>query len=311
MRYLIYGLSVESEVSLTSVEKIADTSGSSDITIVIGSEEYFHEATSGIPLDEEDWIQQATLADGSIYVRAEGVFQTVVSRDGRQAICGRLGSTDDLSFEANLLNFVVSTALTLQGEESLHATVVDLGGRVIGLLGHSGAGKSSLAAYFVARGASLITDDMLRVVFAGDRAFACPGPYRLKLFDEPARLFLPNAVRRGTLNALSGKYMVEPGPRPLASRHRQPLTALFWLGGSGDRQQSGQITVARMTGAELARSLISSAMNIRYHAPERLVRQLRFSEKIARSLPVHAVIYPRRFDMMGRVGEEILRATQS
>jgi hypothetical protein len=71
-------------------------------------------------------------------MRVDEVFETIVSASGRRAVCLRLGDADERSFEANLLNFVLSTSLTLRGEEPLHATVVDLGGRVAGLLGPSG-----------------------------------------------------------------------------------------------------------------------------------------------------------------------------
>jgi hypothetical protein len=304
-RYLVYGLVVESDVELSSVEEASAAPDEAAIRMVLGTTEYFRSVSSDIVL-ADDWIQQAILADGSVYVKVEGVLETVVSADGRRAVCGRLGATDDRSFEANLLNFVVSTALTLQGEEPLHATVVDLGGSVVGLLGASGAGKSTLAACLIAQGARLITDDMLRLVFADGKAMAYPGPHRLKLFDEPAKRFMPDAVPSGWLNALSGKMMVEPSTAAPAPRMPRPLSTLFWLGEPAAPTPE-RVSLERMAGADLVRRLIASAMNIRYHAPERLARQLRFSEHIARTLPVYALNYPRKLDVMERVVEEIRR----
>src|SRR5262249_11444420 len=146
----------------------------------------------------------------------------------------RLGDTDPVSFEAYLVNFALSGALLQQGEEPLHATVVDFGDRAIGLLGNSGAGKSTLAAFLIAQGGTLVTDDILRVTFASEVILAQPGPNRLKLFDEPAKRYLPGAVSRGHFNPLSGKFMFQPTGTPPYHRHARPLAALLLLGQAPD-----------------------------------------------------------------------------
>ena len=68
------------------------------------------------------------------------------------------------------------------------------------------------------------------------------------------------------------------------------------------------VSLKRLGGAALARNLIASAMNSRYHQPDRLVRQFRFSEQVAQSLPVYGLSYPRKFEVMPQVIEGIRRA---
>ncbi|NQW54535.1 MAG: hypothetical protein HQ465_25160 [Rhodospirillales bacterium] len=217
-----------------------------------------------------------------------------------------LGNVEQRAFEANLLNFIVSASLTLLGEETLHATVVEMEGRAVGLLGRSGAGKSTLAAYLISRGADLITDDMLRVGFAGDALLAYPGPYRLKLLDQPGMGFLPDAVADGHFNALSGKIMVRP--RPEVRRHRAPsrLVALFDLGEPDDDTVT-TISSVRLNGLELAKTLMSSAMDTRYARSRRMERQIRFVGRTADLLPVHALRYPRTAEALDGVAREIRR----
>ena len=72
-------------------------------------------------------------------------FEILVSSDGQRVLCHNLSSMPLELFEAYLTNFAISAALLQQGEETLHATVVETGGRAVGLLGPSGAGKSTLA----------------------------------------------------------------------------------------------------------------------------------------------------------------------
>ncbi len=305
-RYLVYGLVIESELPLTSVHDAAGNDGCADITLLTGSPDYFQAVTPGGPRDPEDWIDHVILPDGGVYMKSSGVFEATISANGRTAVCRALGTVEQRAFEANLLNFVVSASLTLQGEETLHATVLEMEGRAVGLLGQSGAGKSTLAAYLISRGADLITDDMLRVSFAGDTMLAHPGPYRLKLLDQPAIGFLPDAVADGHFNALSGKIMVRPRREQHRSRAPSRLFALFHLGDPDDDTVS-EVSSARLNGLDLAKTLISSAMDSRLASSRRMEHQMRFVARVANLVPVHALRYPRTVEALDGVTREIRR----
>lgn len=302
-RRQVYGLAVESAFPLTSVGDLADGAALPVIRLSLAPSDWLRRRVEGQVADPGDWIEHIVLADGSVYMKLDGIFETIVSADGSGVACARLGDADQRTFEANLLNFVLSAALTLRGEEPLHATVLELGGRAFALLGPSGAGKSTLAAFLIGQGARLITDDMLRLTFVGGQGLAHHGPHRLKLFDEPAGRLLPAAVAAGHFNALSGKLMVEPLDAAADRGTPRPLAALFWLG--EPPPVSDEVRVTRLEGVELARVLLSSAMNIRYRAPDRLARQMRFAEQVARTMPVHALSYARRYELLGRVADAL------
>jgi hypothetical protein len=310
-RYRVYDLIVESEVRLTSVETCDDDRAPVSIGLSCRPAAYFEQRAPGLREDSDEWIRHTILADGSAYLRVNDVFEAIISADGRSVVCARLGTVDDRTFEANLANFALSASLTLQGEECLHATVVAFGGRAVGLLGSSGAGKSTLAAFLLGRGAELVTDDMLRLRFSDRSVDAYPGPYRLKLFDEAATRFLPDAAGDGEFNALSGKVMVRPGGMPVVPRLPRPLSCLLWLGEEPSSSADNDVTVRTLLGVEKARVLIASAMDIRYFAPDRLVRQLKFAERVGRALPLHALVYPRRFSAFERVVEQIRRLVEA
>jgi hypothetical protein len=307
-RHIVYGIVVESEFRLKSIDEIAGGGAAAAVRIVLGSPQYFQARTRGLTTDPGDWLGHAVLPGGDVYMKLDDVFETIVSADGRDVVCTKLADVDDSSFEANLLNFVLSTSLLLQGEEPLHSTVVELDGRAVGLLGPSGAGKSTLAAFLIGQGAKLVTDDMLRVTFADGQAFAHAGANRLKLFDEPAGRFLPGAVGEGHWNAMSGKIMVRPHA-PIARRHMPvPIAALFWL--DDETVAPAEVTSTRLSGGDLVRAVTASAMNIRYFAPDRLKRQLRFAEQVARTVPVYALNYARDYPALERVADEIGRRAQ-
>lgn len=297
-RYAVYGLTLASDIPLPSLVEVEE--GTAAIALARQSPAFVRARVPVVPEGPEDWIRHAVLDDGSVYVRVEAAFEAIVAADGRRADCVRLEG-DSRVFEAQLLNFVLSTALTLQGEEPLHATVLDLGASAVALLGPSGAGKSTLAACLIAGGADLVTDDMLRLVFEDGRALAHPGPYRLKLFEEPARRLLAGAALFGAFDRLGEKRLVRPRMASPPMRPH-PLSALFWL---GDMPTSERLEGGRLEGTALARALIASAMNTRYLTPERLARQLRFAERVGRELPMFRLAYPRRFELLDEVAVKV------
>ncbi len=307
-RYIVYGVVVDSEFPFATVSEVPRTQSQPDVRMAMGAADFFLDKARDLPPPAEDWIQYSTLPDGDVFIRVNDILQTVVSADGRNATCAWAAGADRTAFEANFLNFVLSTALTLQGEEPFHSTVLDIDGHVVGLLGPSGAGKSTLAACLIGQGADLVTDDMLRLQFRGADALVHAGPYRLKLHADSARRFLPCAAQRGYFNTITGKVLVQPSENMPAYDVPRRLNALFWIGDHLEDGSEPQVLVRRMSGLPLVRALIASAMNVRYHSPERLERRLRFAEHVAGAVPVYALEYPRDFAIMNRVAGEIRRA---
>jgi len=143
-RYAVYGMVVASDQPFSSLEPAGGAEGLA-ITIRFAGASGMSRALRNDPpgTAAEDPVAHIMLEDGSVYLKVEDIFEAIISPDGRDVVCSAQPSVDRRTFEANLMNFVLGTALTLRGEELLHSTVIDLGGRAIGLLGHSGAGKST------------------------------------------------------------------------------------------------------------------------------------------------------------------------
>jgi hypothetical protein len=305
-KYRIYGLIVESELPLSSVEPCTEDLPP-EISIVFGAQDYFQQRAGALRQDSDEWIRYTVLDDGSVYIRINQVFEAVVEVDGRRVICARLEDADDRTFEANLSNFALSASLTLKGEECLHATVIEFDGRACGLLGPSGAGKSTLAAFLLGQSAKLVTDDMLRVAFTELEVLAYPGPHRLKLFEETASRFMPGAMSDGSFNRLSRKMMIRPDVVSSLVSAPLPLSTLFWLGDEEPPEGTRDVSTRRLIGVEPVKVLTQSTMATRYLASERLKRQLRFAERLARRIPIYALDYRRDFDLLESVSRQLQR----
>ena len=312
-RYAVYGFVVEIDEPMQSLRPATDSEGDPAITVrFVAPHQLRSIAPDSVPkVEAGHWVGHALRTDGSIHLKADEIFEAIVSSDGRTVTCASLGSVDRRTLEANLMNIVLATSLTLRGEEPLHSTVVDFGGQAIGLLGPSGAGKSTLAAYLVSRGADLVTDDILRVDFSGGSPAAHHGPYRLKLLEEPGRRLLPGALADGHFNELNGKTMVRPRAEGRQRAAAVPLAGLYYIGPHEAQPEPRTVSAVRLTGLELARVILSSTLHDLYRPPGRLARQLEFAARMARSLPIYALRYPRTFDAMDEVAAEIRRTAGS
>lgn len=300
--YHVYGVTLVSEIRLTLPQVLAHGANKIVVLTTKGTED-FHLMPKDMVLDPDEWFQQTVFEDGKLYMRWKDWFDFLISSDGRRVLCRNLSDRTLDSFEAYLTNFAVSAALVQQGEETLHATVVDIGGRAVGLLGASGAGKSTLASFLSSRGGDIVTDDMLRVTIDIETALAHPGPHRLKLSREPAELFLPDTPSCGSWSPLGDKMIYNLGD-PTKIRSSCRLTALYQLR-APDEPENKRVLLKRLTGLDLFETICSSTMNNRLKNPARLERHFQFAERLANILPIYRLTYPRTFNALEEVAENI------
>jgi hypothetical protein len=318
-RYRVYGITLASELRHGLPDDPGEGSkGGVVVELRVARPHTFRSLAAKLPRNPDDWVRLSILEDGSLYMQWENWLQLLVSSDGKSVFCENCSNVALEAFDAYLTNFAISAALLQQGEEPLHATVVEIDNRVVGLLGPSGAGKSTLAAHLVNRGWDLVTDDMLRVTFEGHTAFAHAGPCRIKLFKEPAERYLENEICCGPFNPvpipidenapLNAKRIFQLRSRT-AVRNARQLSALFHLEQPVDASERSGIRMARLAGQDLFTTILSATMNSRHHAAARLQRQFRFADRLARAISVYRLTYPRSYDMLDIVADQIYQAT--
>src|SRR5436189_1440553 len=116
-RHAVYGLVVESDFALGSLPPALGTAAAADIRLVQGAPGYFDSDALRRHYREQSsatWYRHASLADGGVFFAVPGVLQAEVSADGGTALCAPAPEGDRRAFEANVLNFVLSIALTLK-----------------------------------------------------------------------------------------------------------------------------------------------------------------------------------------------------
>src|SRR4051812_26615749 len=201
-------------------------------------------------------------------------------------------SPDDVA--ALLLGPVLRAVLRRRGRIAMHGCVVEIGGRVVALLGNVGAGKSTLAGALAQDGHAVLSDDIVAVSADG---FAHPGYPRLRMTPSTLALFpdapIGGAVATGfekryvelRVGDETGAWRFQPSPRPLA--------AVYLL----ERGGAAAPGLHDLAGAE---RLLALAGHLREPWGS-LPRATRAEEhrrlgEIAKGVPIRRLRYPDSFD---------------
>ena len=178
----------------------------------------------------------------------------------------------------------------------LHASAVELDGRAVALLGGSGAGKSTTAAYLCLAGVPLFTDDTLAVRLAdpspgtgADAPPRCyPGTGTVRL--RPAALpRLGPEIGAWISGSSADERLIA---RPPLSRHEQlELAAAVVL---QRREGPGELSLTRLGGREAAIGLLRNPRSIGWQEPARLRAEFEAITRLAASIAVLEVSVPER-----------------
>jgi hypothetical protein len=266
--YRLFGLTMRSEVDLSGVAPPAEAG--QDVSIVYGS-------------------ITAEASSPGYSVTPDGTLLTV-TKVGRFLIHGGSSIVIDPApgaSERNVRLFLLGSAmgalLHQRGLLPLHANAIDLGGRAVAFSGHSGAGKSTIAAWFHDRGHPVLADDVCVIGFSNEgRPHAYPGIPRLRLWRESLEASGRDAGAYDRSFDDMDKYDVPTAtganPDPL------PLAAIYLLRKAEDE---GGNSIDRLVGIEAVDTLVANTYRGGYVATiGRRGEHLAACLKIARAVPI-------------------------
>ncbi|MEP0546026.1 MAG: serine kinase [Rhodothermales bacterium] len=152
-RYVAYGLSIATSIPLPELPPAdPSVSGAPDI-------QFFGEPLGTPP--EPGSVPAST--DGQQVVIAWGDYVTLRMRGGHECAF----DTSEALAEAMLRRYLLGPGLGIllhqRGLLVLHASAVNLGGEAVLFIGEKGAGKSTTAAGLLARGHTLLSDDVVAI----------------------------------------------------------------------------------------------------------------------------------------------------
>jgi hypothetical protein len=253
-------------VALASGAEIAARWGDRDSTRLL--EERFDDAP-----EPARTIDHAPGVGYRLFARHFGL--ALVEEDGHEVLCAPPAG-EPWSWQRFLVGRILPWAALLRGLEVFHASAVSIGEGAVALIGPTGAGKTSLAAQLVLRGASFMTDDVLAMKAADGDVHAYPGAAIVSVRPaEREAMGLAALGRLGHQLGHSGKTYVEVDRAAGAV----PVRGIYFLAPGSD---AAGIEEQRPTDPRL---LLGSTFIESVQTPARLRNQLDLCAEVAASVP--------------------------
>lgn len=192
--------------------------------------------------------------NSSYLFRFPGTCEFEVSEDGTSVVCLPGPRCSDGLIQILMAGTMAAWLLTLRGLAVLHASVVRSGDSTLVLAGHSGRGKSTVAALCCAAGAELVADDVAALQ-AGPGGVACKGlGAELRLRPQAfaiADLFSP-ALPEGRRTD-DGRLAIRPPRAP--SEHNVVSAVVF----PQPVRTSSEVVTRRLKPAQAVLTLLGNA----------------------------------------------------
>ena len=290
--FTAFGLRIQSDLEFPYPQR---ANGSPDVVIELGE--------SNDPSCRD--YGRKTFFDGNhreMVVSQEGLGAFHVC-DGNRIVAYPAPETEAQLFVSALLRGMAFNILLYQRNLLvMHASAVSVNGKAVAFLGHSGAGKSTTAAFFHAHGHPLVADDIVPVQVKHDRPTVFPAFPLCRLRPKSAEMVGVGDTRNVLHNILLDKiglskynvcatsgfseepldlqaiYVLSPGSAENVDFLRPTESLLELLRHSGIHARSGHEMLRRMG---------------------KTTSRLHDCSKVVRCTPVHRVSYPDILDSAG------------
>jgi hypothetical protein len=177
--------------------------------------------------------------------------------DGRTIDIEVPGDVEIIDVRIYLLGSIMGALLHQRGYFPIHANVVRLGNSAAAFAGHSGAGKSSLAAWLDSRGHEVLSDDLCAVRLDPAGPVVFEGIPRMKLWAETLRAFNRDEPGLVPVSTDMNKFHVPlRNAGRIGSLDPVPLSHVYVLEKAAPEAPAG---IERLSGARAAQALLANA----------------------------------------------------
>lgn len=302
-RYRLYGLTVDVPFALPGAPSDAMPDARADVVVTwegAGGQDYGWRTMRPSGHRYEPEIGRTDADEICMAWRAEGDGMLCVISADRTHV--RLFCAEEHLVFAPAMTVGLMLGLLLQsrGVLCMHGGAVSWNKRAFAILGPSGAGKSTLSAALVARGATLLTDDLVAVRETPAGPATERGCLGIRLLPASAeRDLVPRTADLGAPAHL-GKHIWDLSGQAADAGEATPLDAIYIL-----LPKDGELIVDDLSPKDALRHLVPN-----WYPPslQSLMRPADFARMadLARRVPVRAVAYGHRWDNLSTLVEALL-----
>lgn len=217
-------------------------------------------------------------------------------RYGKEIVVDPEPGADDTLVQGYLVGVAMAILLNQRGRLVLHASAVNIDGCGIAFLGSSGMGKSSTAASFLARGHTLLVDDVVAIEFRTHRPIFFPGFPHLKLAPEAAQSIHAGDLQLHFMDEFDEKYNY----RLSQNSSGQPIEIKrIYILSEGSTVEIERISIQQAV-IEMVRYSMPASMVILNRA-----EHLHKCTKLASSIECYRLKRPLSLDMLPQLAEKV------
>lgn len=315
--YELYGLAIRSEVPLPCPVRLADHDAEVAWEIRLATDNAIDVSADATLVSQRSC--DLPCHDGAVYSRIRrgptgswfwweraGTFFVPASNDRVEVT-----PEPDHSLRAiglMLIGQVAGLMMARRGITSLHASAVVVDGKAVAFIAPPGSGKSTLAAGFVARGASLLTDDVLPLARAGDDIVGLPSLPMMKVWHDTAHHTLDlDVVPEMKGGVAVEKSLVTDRAQLRFAEDPAPLRAIYVV----DRFDPAARGTTEVTTERLgARAAIAALLGQTYRADiltaAEMATSLPLYARLAACAPVRRLSYPSGYGLQAATHAQIL-----
>ena len=250
--YQIFGLNIESAIPLPA-SSIAATPSEilPDVIIAYG------EVPDQLANPQSKGVRYQA-AQGEFLLRVDSVARYFVSK-GRSILIAPEPGAEEERILIFLMGSAMGALLHQRNLLVLHAGAIEVNGRSVLFCGHSGVGKSTLAAGFHKRGYPFLADDVCAVGMFDGKPSVIPGFPRLKLWADVLKKLDKDKDQLKKVRWTQGleKYFL-----PVEPLHKSPvvLQSLFVLGTTN----TDKIEITALKGGEKINPIINNTYRLHF-----------------------------------------------
>jgi hypothetical protein len=309
MLYQLYGLVIDIDDALSEVPSVADIQVDIQVRcdtllkrFLKPSDWFMH---WNFPKGEP-WLSFAKLSNGYL-LRFHQLADFFVNGEGSQITYIPEHGIPGETVHHLLLDQVIPLVINLKGGQALHVSAVLMPQGVVAFAGPTGSGKSTLSGGLFNIGYPLICDDCLALLVKDDEIFAMPAYPGLRLWEDAlVYLFGDNGAyasvahytdkRRVEIEKISKAYCTE----------LKPLKRIYTIADSPEGKDETDIVIEKLSARESFMALVRCVFRLDITDQRMLKRQFHFLERMASTVSVRLISFPRDFKFLSAVREYIL-----